>query len=84
VRADGTPKPETAVVRKFSQDLKRFEGGRFSHSGKPLLRGGDRCGGAAHGVKSVEAVAGSGSIEGMEPITLRLGPKQALAFLARR
>jgi Endo-beta-mannanase len=39
---------------------------------------------AAHGVKSVEAVAGSGSVEGTEPITLRLGPKQALAFLARR
>ena len=39
---------------------------------------------AAHGVKSVEAVAGSGFVEGTEPITLRLGPKQALAFLARR
>jgi hypothetical protein len=39
---------------------------------------------AAHGVKSVEAVAGLGSIEGTGPVMLRLGPKQALAFLARR
>lgn len=83
VRADGTPKPETAVVRKFSQDLKRFEGGDLviavNHSYEAVTAAV-----AAHGVKSVEAVAGSGSIEGTGPVTLRLGPKQALAFLARR
>ncbi len=38
----------------------------------------------AHGVKSVEAVAGSGSVEGTEPISLKLGPKQAVAFLVKR
>lgn len=39
---------------------------------------------ASSGVKSLEKIAGSGEVEGPDPIKIKLGPKDAVAFLASR